>query len=391
MRVLHVIPAVAARYGGPSRAVFEMGAAVRAHGVETVVATTDADGAGRLALPTGMIVEHRGLPTVFFPRQWSEAFKYSAPLARWLLAEAAGFDVVHVHAVFSHSSLAAGRAARRRGVPYVVRPLGTLDPWSLAQKRGRKRLLWRLGASRLVRGAAAIHYTSAAERRGAEAIAGAGDPGRGAVIPLGVDPDLLAAPPPPGVFRREWPVLGEAPYVLALGRLHPKKGLETLLRAFAGVAGPEWRLVIAGDGEPAYVAGLRRLAADLGAGARVVFTGWLEGGPRAGALRDAALLALPSRQENFALSVVEALACAVPVVISDAVNLADDVRAAGAGWVVSLDEAALAAGLGEALDGEPERARRGKAGRELVERRFTWTRIGSDLADLYRALAPRAA
>jgi glycosyltransferase involved in cell wall biosynthesis len=177
--------------------------------------------------------------------------------------------------------------------------------------------------------------------------------------------------------------------VLALGRLHPKKGLEDLVRAFVAVAGPEWRLVVAGDGDPAYVAGLERLAADLGAGARILFTGWLEGGARAAVLRDAALLALPSRQENFGLSVVEALASGVPVLISEAVNLADDVRAAGAGWVAPLDPAALAAGLREALDAESERARRGKAGRELVERRFTWSRVGAELAALYRTLGRR--
>jgi glycosyltransferase involved in cell wall biosynthesis len=135
------------------------------------------------------------------------------------------------------------------------------------------------------------------------------------------------------------------------------------------------------------VAGLKRRAAELGGGERVVFTGWLEGGARAGALRDAALLALPSRQENFSLSVVEALASGVPVLISEAVNLAGDVREAGAGWVVPLSSGGLTAGLREALDAEAERQRRGKAGRELVERRFTWPRVGAQLAALYHRLA----
>jgi glycosyltransferase involved in cell wall biosynthesis len=142
-RVLHVIPAIAPRYGGPSAATFGLCRALRGRGVDTLVATTDADGPGRLDVPLERAGEYHGVPVIFFRRRFSEAFKWTWRLGAWLDAHVTDFDVVHVHAVFSHSSLVAGRACRGAGIPYIVRPLGTLDPWSVSRRdrpaRGRRR------------------------------------------------------------------------------------------------------------------------------------------------------------------------------------------------------------------------------------------------------------
>ncbi len=387
MKVLHVIPAVAPRYGGPSRAILDMCRALQAQGIEPLIATTDADGGGRLRVDLGRPLSWEGVPTIFFPRQWSEAFKYSGPLARWMERNVNGFDVVHIHAVFSHSCLAAARSCLRHDVPYVVRPLGTLDPWSLGQRRLAKRILWHAGAGLMLREAAAIHYTTTQEGQLAEGPLGLG---RGVVIPLGVDGELLGEPGAPGSFRRRHPTLEKDPYVLVLCRLHPKKGLELFLEVFLDLTGAgefrHWRLVVAGEGEAGYVSRLRRLAEGGDGAGRVLFTGWLDGAEKAEALREAALLALPSRQENFGLSVVEALACGVPALVSRHVNLAEEIRAAGAGWVTPLDPGTLRETLREALRDDHERARRGKAGRDLVRRRFRWSTVVAELAALYRSV-----
>src|SRR5205814_1880206 len=157
------------------------------------------------------------------------------------------FDVVHIHAVFSHACLAAAKACRRYSVPYVVSPHGMLDPWSLRQKHLRKNLLWQIGVKSMLQKATAVHYTTSEEQR---------------------------------------------------------------------------------------------LVHKQGGQARVIFPGWLEGNEKAAALREAALLALPSHQENFGLAVVEALACKVPVLLSTQVNLAGEIEAAEAGWSVPLETAA---------------------------------------------------
>ncbi len=387
MRVLHVIPSVAPRYGGPSCAVIEICRALRGRGVETLIATTDADGAGRLPVAIAQTVSFEGVPAIFFPRQWSEAYKYSGPLARWIGAHVADYDVVHIHAVFSHACLAAAGACRKAGVPYVVRPLGTLDPWSLRQKSLKKKLFWHLGVKRMLEGASAIHYTALPEQKLVEESLGLA---RGVVVPLGVDTDSTVNAGGQESPRGSHAPAGEAPYVLVLSRLHHKKGLHLLLPAFLSLARrtefSEWRLILAGEGEAEYVASLRGMAEREISEGRVVFAGWLDGARKREVLRQASVLALTSYQENFGLCVVEALACGVPVFVSPYVNLAPEVEEAGAGWVAPLEPAALERTLAELMRDAKARARRGEAGRELVRRRFTWTAVGEQLTEVYSSI-----
>ena len=387
MRVLHVIPGVAPRYGGPSRAIFEMCRALQTQACETLIATTDADGDGRLPVELNRTSIYKGVPTIFFSRQWSEAFKYSQPLSRWLDANVKNFDVVHIHAVFSHACLAAAKACRKHSIPYIVRPLGTLDPWSMRQKPVRKRVMWNVAGARMLRGAAAVHYTTLDEKQLAESSL---DINHGVVIPLGVETEEFQNGAISGIFRQRHPFLGSNPYIVVLSRLHPKKNLELLMEAFLGLVKnyefEKWRLILAGDGETEYVASLRRLVRDRGREDSVLFPGWLNGSEKVSALQNAALLALTSRQENFGICVIEALACGIPVLISEHVNLAREIESAGVGWVTSLEPSELSKMLADALHSDDERRKRGVAGRDFVVREFAWSHIGHDLTALYRSI-----
>ena len=379
LRVLHVVPAVAPRYGGPSVATFGMCRALLASGADVVVATTDADGPDRLPVETGSIVKYDEVPIIFFPRTFSESFKWSGPLASWVHAHASGFDLVHVHAVFSHASFTTGRACRRADVPYLIRPLGNLDPWSLARHRLRKKLLFSLGGRELLRRAVAIHYTSDAERSLAERAL----PWlpQGVVVPLGVEDDLCAS--------GSTTASNDPRYVLVLCRLDVKKGVDLLIEAFhdlhaSGAAG-DWSLMIAGDGDPAYVAGLRRLADAGSARERITFRGWVSGPDRKALIAGAGVFALPSHQENFGLSVVEAMACGVPVIVTPGVNVSGEVARHEAGWVVPRERAAWTLALRVALADAAELARRGHQARSLAER-FRWPSVGRQLVDVYATL-----
>ncbi len=388
--MLQVIPAVAPRYGGPSQAIYKICSALQQHDIELLVATTDADGEGRLPVKLEQVIDYQGVPTIFFHRQWGEALKYSRPLADWLQHHTAEFDLLHIHAVFSHACLAAARACQWISKPYIVRPLGTLDPWSMQQKSWRKQLFWHLGVKRMLHEAAKIQYTTVEEQRLVENSLGLG---RGVVIPLGTDEQMLQPEADKQSFFSKWPALHNAPYVMVLCRLHPKKRLELFLEAFLSITDkPElqkWKLVIAGDGESNYVNSLQSLSSKLGGGGRVIFTGWLEGAEKAAALQGAQLFALPSRQENFGLSVVEAMACGLPVLISEHVNLADEVAAAQAGWVVPLEKSAISNALEQILRDEAARITRGTAGRELVRERFTWGVVAEQLLQLYAEVTSR--
>jgi glycosyltransferase involved in cell wall biosynthesis len=382
LRVLQVIPAVAPRYGGPSQAVFEMCRALSRRGLEVLIATTDVDGRGRLPDQTGSEIEYHGVPTIFF-RGLGERFNYSPTLARWLDANVREFAVVHIHAVFSHPCIAAARACRKHNIPYIVRPLGSLDPWSMQQKPLRKRLMWQMAAARMLREAASIHYTTSEEQRLAESSLALD---HGVVIPLGVDVEAIQNPAGE-TFREHQPTLGNNPYVLALSRIHPKKNIELLIEAFLELTKrPElsqWRLVIAGDGDSAYLAKLRALVDETGAHDKVVFAGWVEGTMKASAIQQAALFASPSRQENFGIAAAEALACGVPVVVSEHVNLAPEIARANAGWVTSLEPADFSRALGEAMTSGEERERRGRAGKLFVERNLSWENTAKELEQLY--------
>lgn len=385
MRVLHVIPSVSPRSGGPGRVIIEMSRALRDRGIELQVATTDADLESRLDVELEKSLMYKGVPVIFFPKQLN-GFTYSRPLARWLDENVAGYDVVHIHAVFSHACVAAARACRRQGVPYIVRPLGTLDPWSMRQKPLRKHLFWHAGVKRLLADAAAVHYTSELEKQAVEDTLGLK---RGVFIRLGVENNFSTANSGPSIFRQKFPLLGDNPYVILLSRLHPKKNPDLLLRAFLSLKDDErfkrWNLVLAGEGEADYVESLKRLAQDGGANERVLFTGWLDGELKDSALKGASLLALPSSQENFGVCVIEALGSGVPVLISPHVNLAPEIESAGVGWIASLEETALRDALAEALADDDGRARRGREGKSFAQK-YSWPEIACELEQLYRSI-----
>ena len=242
-------------------------------GVDVTLVTTDADGNGRLPVTLGRETDWRGVKTIFFERQWTESFKYSAPLARWLNEHVADFDLLHIHGVLSHAPLAAARACQRAQVPYVVRPLGTLDPWSLAQKALKKRLLLSVAGVGMLRGASAIHCTSDEERRAVESELNVTS---AVTIPLGVEAEFLTAPPIPAAERDA--------NVLVVSRLHPVKNLEAFIDAFADAlaaaesvpGGRRWTLTIAGSGDAGTSGGCGASCSIESSSSKVSFAGWVD-------------------------------------------------------------------------------------------------------------------
>ena len=348
-------------------AIVPMCRALQKRGVEVVLVTTDA---AMRTFDFCHALDYEGVPAIFFPNQLGQSFKYSRPLSVWLKQNVTGYQLAHIHAVFNHSSVAAARECRKQSIPYVIRPLGTLDPWSMKQKPLRKRLFWSLAGASMLSGAAAVHYTSQAEKTATEDLLGVN---HGQVIPLGVEAVVDSR----NGGRRD-------PYVLVLSRLHPKKGLDVLIDAFIALTQREdfalWRLVIAGDGPADHVALLKRKA--VAVHDRIVFAGWLDGERKEAMLRNASLLALPSYQENFGLCIMEALARSVPVLLSPHVNLANEIEEANAGWIAPVEREALTETLASALTNPDELAKRGRAGKTLSQR-YSWERVATDLAKLY--------
>ncbi|MFL5562507.1 MAG: glycosyltransferase [Gemmatimonadaceae bacterium] len=204
-----MISAVAPRYGGPSSAVRGMSRAMVAAGAQVTVATTDADGPGRLTVPHDAPVIEDGIEFRYFRSQLTNSWHFSAGLTRWLSRAIAGFDVVEVHGLFTYSTIPGCRFAAREGVPYVVRPLGTLGAWSLAQRAWKKRPYYALIERRNLAQAAAIHVTAPSEAEEARVL-GFGD--KAHIIPLGVD---VVESVPRRTTRGDGPV-----QLLFLSRIH---------------------------------------------------------------------------------------------------------------------------------------------------------------------------
>jgi len=290
-----------------------------------------------------------------------------------------GVDLVHIHGVWQHAPHTGAKASRAAQVPYIFRPCGMLDPWCLNQGRMKKRVFLALIGRRQLNRAAALHFTTETERQLVEPLR---LKPRAFVIPNGLDWEEFESLPARGVFRQAHGV-GERPLVVFLSRLHPKKGLDLLLPAFAKASDSRVMLAIIGPGERGYVDQLRAQAGQLGVGDRVIFPGMIAGRARLEALRDADLFCLPSYQENFGVSVIEALGVGTPVLISDQVNIHREVAAAGVGEVVPCHVEPLAARLAAMLSDRPRLEEMASRARPWVERTFRWDAIAVQVDAMY--------
>jgi glycosyltransferase involved in cell wall biosynthesis len=378
--VLHVIPSVSPVHGGPSRAIALMERTLAAAGIAVTTLTTDDDGPGRRLGADARPGEANGAARVYV-RKWLEPYKVAPGAIGWLGRNVTRFDVVHVHALFSFVSTWACLIATLRGVPYVVRPLGVLSSYGMTQRRPwLKRLSLALVEGPLLRRAAAVHFTSEAEREEAHVL---GIPMQGRVIPLGIE---AAEPDAQGLSLPRSG--GGRPVMLFLSRLDPKKNVESLLRGLSLLKekGQAPLLTIAGDGAPGYVAGLKTFADKLGLAGDVLWLGHTDGARKAGALAGADLFVLPSFSENFGIAAAEAMRAGLPCVLGEGVGIAREAEAAGAALVVSPEPAAIAAAIERLLGDEVLRRDMAARAKAFAAREYAPSAMAERLIALYRTI-----
>ena len=386
MDILHLIRSLDSRLGGPVEVVRQTAEAHGHLGHSSEVACLDA--------PSDPWIAGQPL-TVHALGPGRGTYGSSPALASWLAVQHARFDVVVVHGLWQYHGLATWRALAGSATPYVVFPHGMLDPWfkhAYPLKHVKKWLYWTWIERHLLRDAAAVLFTTEEERilarttfwryRVQERVVGAG----------------IAAPPADegdhqrAAFLAHFPHLSATRNLLFLGRIHPKKGCDLLVHAFAAVAGsdPGLHLVMAGPDQDGWCDELRRLAASLGIAGRITWAGMLSGDIKWGALRSAEAFVLPSHQENFGIAVAEALACGVPVLISRRVNIWREVIADGAGVAEDDTITGTTAALRRwcALDAAG-RAAMGGAASLCFARRFAIDHTAARLAELFADLRSR--
>lgn len=349
MRILRSIHSLNPVGGGPVEYVIRSSFALmqRGHDVEIVC----------LDPPDATWLQQSG-PKIHALGPGSRGYGYTPRFTHWLQNRHRGFDAAIIHGLWLYNSLGAWRVLRGSRIPYYVFPHGMLDPWfnrTYPLKHLKKLLYWPWAERRVLGDAAAVLFTSEEERR----LARKSFPFyrcREKVVKYGIalpDVDLALARED---FLGRFPELRGKELLLFLGRLHQKKGCDLLIQAFAAGHDSSMHLVMAGPcGSEAYLSRLKELAAKTGA--PITFTGMLSGTLKWGALSAADVFVLPSHQENFGIAVVEALACATPVLISNQINIWREIESDNAGYVETDDLVGTTRLIERWLETSPEKRR----------------------------------
>ena len=378
IHALHVIAGLDPAHGGPSYTVPRLCAALGDAGAEVELLSvalrdmTSSDTSLKAYRDRRFCWDYTRVPVL-------GQLRYSSGLAHALRQAVSGADLVHNHGLWLIPNVQAGRIVAKAKKPFVVAPRGMLGPAALEFSRSKKRLFWHLLQGAVVRSAACIHATSEQEYQEVRAF-GLKNPV--AIIPNGID----LPPPPSGPIANDH----SERTVLSLGRIHPKKGLDRLVRAWAHLERkyPDWRLRIIGPGEVGYDKELRTLAATLNLH-RVSIEGPVYGDAKLAVMRAADIFVVPSLNENFAITVAEALAVGTPVIATKGTPW-PALETQGCGWWIDHGVEPLVAALAKAMTMQREALQAmGAKGRAWMARDFSWDRVARDMIDVYRWLALR--
>ena len=380
LKLLHVVSSYlpAMRYGGTIVSVHGLCRALAARGHDVHVYTTSVDGPNDSAVAHNEAVDVDGVKVWYFRSQSLRRIYYAPRLRGALRESAGGFDVIHAHAIYLWPLWTAAREARRAGVPYVISPRGMLEKDLIE----RKSAIWKAALIGFVErpnleGASAVHVTS--EREAAQAEAFGFRLKRVTEIPNGVDLGRDGGSTSAAIAG----VISGGPYVLFLGRINWKKGLDRLIAAMAHA--PGMRLIVAGNDEEAYRPALDGIARRHGVADRVVFTGPVHGGDKTALIEHARALVLTSYSENFGNVVLEAMAAGRPVIVSREVGVASLVEASGSGIVTDGSPEHLGGSIASMAGDQAKGDAIGRNGRAAAAR-YSWDGVAARMESLYESI-----
>lgn len=386
MKILHIVPSYipAYRYGGPIKAVHGLCASLVKQGADVSVFTTNIGQDRDLNVPLNKPIDMDGVKVYYYPVTFPRFYCYSGQLGRAVKERIPEFDIVHIHSVYLYPTAIACRWCRRYKKPYILNPFGALDPSMIKLRSSFKKLLYiRLVESRAINSAKAIHVASRYEKGNYEML---GFKTPAIVIPRGVDLSEYEDRVKYQDLRRKYPELSGKKIILFLGRIHPKKGLDLLAAAFKKIvnARDDTFLVIAGSGDERYVSKIKNLFRKNGLSGRVLFTGMLLNSDKLAAFSGSDLFVLPSYGENFGIAVLEAMACALPVVVTNRVGLFPDIKEFNAGFITDCNSTHIADAILGLLNDDALRRNMGRNARRLAEEKFTLDHAANKMIEAYK-------
>ncbi|TAF07522.1 MAG: glycosyltransferase [Nostocales cyanobacterium] len=383
MKVLHIIPSISPKLGGPTQVVLNLVRALRAEGINVEIATTNDDDGLLLDVPLSECVEYQGLPVWFFPRAARiKAFLPSSAFTQWLWQNIKNYDILDNHYLFSYLPTCAAVFAQWQQVPYTVRIMGQLTPWALAQSKFKKQVYSYLIEGRNLNHAAAIHCTSVGEME--DAIKFGVKPPK-IVLPLGVNPPTLISNAK-SKLRHQYNITTEVPIVLFLSRLHYKKRPELLIQTLGELAKQQqkFHLLIAGSGEDNYIQSLENMAASVNIKNQTSFVGFVSGYDKDLLLQGSDLFVLPTYSENFGIALAEAMVSGLPIITTPGVQIAPEIAEAKAGIIVEGEIESLKYAIADLVNHPQIREEMGKNGRMLALESYSWQTVAKQLASAYQ-------
>lgn len=390
MKILHVIPAYIPfhEYGGPVKGTHDLCRSLLAKKQEVEVFTTDFGLAKGYGTYSGRKLNVDGVRVTYFNIKFPARYFYCPGLFKALKYRVNSFDIVHIHSVFLHTTWAACFWCIKENIPYLINPFGALDPDMISFKSSvLKNLYIRLVEANNIRKASFIHLASEYEEKKIKEL-NFNTPS--VVVPRGIFPEEYEYTDKCNSVEKKYPELKKKKKILFLGRIHPKKGLEDLGQAFKLLLSEtdKVRLVIAGTGDDMYVKSIKELYGVIGISDSTVFTGQLQGEEKLALFHESDVFVLPSYGENFGISVLEAMACGLPVIVTDKVGLASEIEKNGAGIVVPKDINKLTGALKKILCDEHGRVKMKQNARD-ASRKFSMHKIVDDMIDLYRSVVKK--
>lgn len=384
MKILHIAATLGPKNGGAAVACVELCSALAARGHSVEIFTTDIDMPPSWVATAGIPYMHNNVKVHFFSTTGTDYYWISIPLARALWRRVREFDVIHIHSLYRFHLPVTAWICKKFGRPYVVKPHGSLDPFLFRYRRWRKLPHEWLFDRPAYANAAAIHYVALEERKLAETtklITGLAT--LGVVVPsavivpegttIGLSDDAATASAREH-FLTKYPTLVDKKVVLFLGRLNFKKGIDILVKAFKLVSDeiPNAHLLFVGPDSDGYARQIERWLTESGVAQKTTFTGMLHGQEKTTAFRCASVFALPSYTENFGIAIIEAMTFGCPVVISNKVNIWQEIHDANAGLVTDCDVEQTAAALLRVLTDSTLARTLSDNGFRLATEKFTW-------------------
>ena len=403
MKILHIIPSYlpAKLASGPIIPTHNLNKELIKRGVEVVVYTANLDGQEILNVPLNQEVNIDGVKVFYFPITF-KPWQYSFGLHRALAKNIKDFDLIHITSVFLSASALGAYYAKKFKKPYIISPHGSLMSDPLSRHSLKKKIYLNLIEKKNLKNAAAIHFLINREKE--DYLKAGLLLKKTIVIPNCFYLEESREISPNGLFRKKFGIGDNKKIVLFLARLHPIKGLDTLIPAFAEVIKKESRavLVLAGPDENGYKKEIIKMINDYNLTffdfslhqsalsprrpASCIFTGMLIGEKKVAAFRESNVFVLPSYTEALPMATIEAMYFGLPVVITEGVGISPNIDRAEAGLVINKDEKQLVEAILKILENPRLGKEMGQKGRELVETEFSSEKVAGKWIEEYNKI-----